>query len=868
MIIDAGRTGKQRVPPPEETPVEVVVSGHTSTLKRIRIVRTGSAVPVTFSRDLMTHTEGFAWYVSRHFALKTDYPEARAHELLTLLELAFPHYVALFGREIPDLDRKRMACVYGASMETLEKAMRDDHMHVFGGGGITQEGFWACYQRPSNEYHCRYILIHECVHLYQYCLERTTTNMCTSFIEGVADRLSTHVYDPVRKRLTVNVLDRAPVHNFLEYGKRHLAKHRKLGFHDFVKGGERGLNVVATTFLQRNPEAVQKWRIYRDEMFRTATPATRQDTAERLIRGLYGSPARVWSDFKGWMRTLRPTFYMADWGFDQYGDTLVSFGTPRDKRLKRFSQMDINLVPGRKPTSSLFQMDYPRLPDPDIVGPVKRGVEEPVVGFVADFSRAKGLGQAGLGLGREGLKHFRVLIDGASRLVVDGTDFRGSKRVWALPPALRQAMHEDGERVGVTVTIGMQRLQVMVRAGGTPRREFRASMGLGRALRRRLVSLPMAVLGVGARHLITPCVDDGRPLAPNLDAPAPPNPWRNAADRELFLAYRACWRLGRKAPPALRQASRELLKVAAADENTQKAAAATFHGRLPSLVRAIRLCGAERERVQRTINELSGVSMDVVLADGPRRTVEAEVRMTGPVCGRAEGRVSIRSPAPLTTDAIALTGGAAPVLRQRIRGLEGGAPFAVRAEARLRWLGVSVVLRSTAVGHAAIPRCWCIGPFDNQGQLQDTEHPIEKGTVDVKRVHRGQTGTLVAWRRVERPPELPVEAEHLVYFNRLFGQQANHAFAYMLASVRSPRDGEALLAVGASDGLAVWINGEKVFTNLRARDWSPREDKVPIRLKKGLNTLLLKSIHATGLWFLSAHIEDVSGQPFPGLRYL
>ena len=39
----------KRVPPPPETPVEVVVSGRTSTLKFIKIVKVGWQIPKTFS---------------------------------------------------------------------------------------------------------------------------------------------------------------------------------------------------------------------------------------------------------------------------------------------------------------------------------------------------------------------------------------------------------------------------------------------------------------------------------------------------------------------------------------------------------------------------------------------------------------------------------------------------------------------------------------------------------------------------------------------------------------------------------------------------------------------------------------------------
>ena len=859
------KTAMKRVPSPLETPVHVVVSGRTSTLKRIRVVRTGNAIPVTFSRDRMTNTAGFAWHVSRHYALKTDFPDARARELLTLLELAYPHYVALFGREIPGIDEKRMACIYGSSMETLQVAMRDDAMFVFGGGGIAQEGFWACYQVASNEYHSRYILIHECVHLYQYCLTKTTTNTCLSFIEGIADRLSSHVYEPQRQRLTVNVLDRAPVHNFLEYGCNHVRKNRKLGFTEFVQGGDRGLNVLVTTFLQRDPESQQKWRIYRDEMFRTAVPATKQQTAERLIRRLYGNPATVWAAFRAWARTVRPTFFQTAWGFDQYGDTLISFGTPG---AQRFSQMNIDLVPGRKPQAAPFRLDYPAESMPAIVGPVRRGVDEPAIGCVVDFSRANGSGLAGRGLGREGHKHFRVLLDGGARLVIDGTDWRGAKRTWALPSTVRTAMHADNERAGLTVTVASDRLVVTVRAGKAEIREFCASMRLGRGLRQRLMSEPLAVLGGGARHLITPFFDDGRLSAPDLNVPAAPNLWRNAADDQLFAVYRACWRLGRSAPPVLRVLRRQLLPAAGQDAAAQREAAAAFGQQLPAIVTAIRTCGAEAGCKAQVLAELSGASIELILKDGRRPGwLEARARLRGPVVGCVKGSVRI-GPCSVVSRAVSLQPGTTQEVVAKMPRAMLRTPLAVQAEARLRWFRATFPLRAARVADAAFPCGWQIGPFDNEGQVQDKEHLIEKTPVELTRVYFGQTGTLVPWRRFERDPDLPVDAENLLYFNRLFSQQANYAFAYVVAWVQATREQDAVLAVGAADGLVAWVNAEKVHVKLGRRDWAPREDRIFIHLRKGANRILLKSVHGTGLWFLSPHLEDHDGSPPAGTMFL
>ncbi|MCX5685636.1 MAG: hypothetical protein NT049_18415, partial [Planctomycetota bacterium] len=80
-------------PPPDRMAVDIVVSGRTSTVRNVDIAACGNTIPKTFSGDSVKNTPGFSWWVSKHWALKTDYPEEKARFYLTLLEQAYPHYV-------------------------------------------------------------------------------------------------------------------------------------------------------------------------------------------------------------------------------------------------------------------------------------------------------------------------------------------------------------------------------------------------------------------------------------------------------------------------------------------------------------------------------------------------------------------------------------------------------------------------------------------------------------------------------------------------------------------------------------------------------------------------------------------------------
>lgn len=388
------------VPTPAQTPASVIVSGRTSTVKDVKVVAVGNQVPRTFSGERVKNTPGFAWYVSQHYALKTDYPETTARSYLTLLELAYPHYRELFGREPEGMQDRRMAVVYATSAEQLKKALASDGIvWSFNGGGITYEGYNCAYQYPSGSllYHQRYILLHECTHLFQICLLGNCSSTPGWYTEGIADALGHHVFDDKKKQLTVNVFDKATITNYLDAG---LAQHRAepLSFqkvHD-GKNGSREVFFLMVHYLGNDPERLQKFRIWRDELFRANLYGKYQELSGRLLQELYGPWDRLDAGFRQWLDQRENTFHYVEWGWEQEGNTLWSYGFAGGGKL---SQTDILLPPGRKPVFDPLRMDYPTCAVSPLVGKVERGIAEPAIGCLIDFSRNPRGGRAGIGLG-------------------------------------------------------------------------------------------------------------------------------------------------------------------------------------------------------------------------------------------------------------------------------------------------------------------------------------------------------------------------------------------------------------------------------------------------------------------------------------
>ena len=306
---------------------DIDVDGRTSTLVgKVSVSRTGRPDPSSvYSGGFIGDSAGFTWYRSRHYCLKTDLGAEQAREALTLLELAWPQYAAVFGGEPPDAGKMRQTVVMASSRSSLFRAMADDYMFSFSQGGVTQEGYATSFLYAGTPYQTRYILLHEATHLFQYCLAGDTRSSYGFFLEGIADFLSSHVYDPDRGRLTVNVLDRAPIHNHLANGLEEWRAAGRPSFSDLYANANpsRGIAVLLTAFLQSTPAFERLWRQY---CRRVVVPdgRTPKERSDALLDELYGGIETLNAPFASWISSLTPSFALAAREFDQEGDTLVS----------------------------------------------------------------------------------------------------------------------------------------------------------------------------------------------------------------------------------------------------------------------------------------------------------------------------------------------------------------------------------------------------------------------------------------------------------------------------------------------------------------------------------------------------------------
>lgn len=89
---------------------------------------------------------------------------------------------------------------------------------------------------------------------------------------------------------------------------------------------------------------------------------------------------------------------------------------------------------------------------------------------------------------------------------------------------------------------------------------------------------------------------------------------------------------------------------------------------------------------------------------------------------------------------------------------------------------------------------------------------------------------------------------------------------YVHVYVYSPAPQAAQLRMGSDDGLKVYLNGKVVWIKDVYRAWVADQDRFPISLIKGWNSLLVKSTQGGKTWGISAKISDTNGNEIPSLE--
>lgn len=86
---------------------------------------------------------------------------------------------------------------------------------------------------------------------------------------------------------------------------------------------------------------------------------------------------------------------------------------------------------------------------------------------------------------------------------------------------------------------------------------------------------------------------------------------------------------------------------------------------------------------------------------------------------------------------------------------------------------------------------------------------------------------------------------------------------YLRTFVTAKEEADAILELGTNDGCRVWWNGNLIHALNVGRPLTPGEDKLPVHLNQGVNTLMLAVFQQGGEWRATVKLTDPQGQPLP-----
>ena len=155
-----------------------------------------------------------------------------------------------------------------------------------------------------------------------------------------------------------------------------------------------------------------------------------------------------------------------------------------------------------------------------------------------------------------------------------------------------------------------------------------------------------------------------------------------------------------------------------------------------------------------------------------------------------------------------------------------------------------------------LSHAFVIGPFgEGRASLSTTFPPEKEPAPPALGARYPGKAHEVGWRLADAAVR-----DGVFYLDGLL-RPADQAVAYVVTFVRSDRDRPAALRLGSPGPVKVWVNGAAVFTNDVVRPAALDQDAVGVRLGRGWNRILIKTVITEGAWRLYARLTDPAGAP-------
>lgn len=193
-----------------------------------------------------------------------------------------------------------------------------------------------------------------------------------------------------------------------------------------------------------------------------------------------------------------------------------------------------------------------------------------------------------------------------------------------------------------------------------------------------------------------------------------------------------------------------------------------------------------------------------------------------------------------------------PELAAIARFFAGAATISTETEARAREIWAPL---------GFLERWSVIGPFDNErGTGFGTSFGPEGDARPQRATAHSGKARKVSWR------DLPVQVITGWVNLDVLMRPNDQSLAYALTFIESDKEQAATLRLGTDESYRLWHNGELLASRDVHRRMRFDQDVLPLRLRKGWNTLLIKVAEEKGRWEFRARLTNEDGGPLESWR--
>ncbi|HVR75522.1 MAG TPA: hypothetical protein VMT52_14395 [Planctomycetota bacterium] len=186
--------------------------------------------------------------------------------------------------------------------------------------------------------------------------------------------------------------------------------------------------------------------------------------------------------------------------------------------------------------------------------------------------------------------------------------------------------------------------------------------------------------------------------------------------------------------------------------------------------------------------------------------------------------------------------------------LVGDFPREVRNEALAELRALDRDPQRSARSQGFLVDWWLVGPMESRGGSGLEREYFPERVIHL--VHEQRIGP----RRFRWQPYREISLDGVIDLIPVF-RRSDNRIAYAYTEIDEPAPKDVLFKIGSDDGVALWLNGERIHLLDRTRPLKKDEDSVKASLAAGKNRVLLKVSNDSGTWEFACRITDLDGKP-------